>query len=63
MDKKTAPCMGCEGRHIGCHGICFLYETWKHDRKAAPQSEKEIAAYVRQGQIRTERYNHKNRRH
>lgn len=62
MDKKTAPCMGCEGRHIGCHEICFLYETWKHDRKAAPQSEKEIAAYVRQGQIRTERYNHKNRR-
>ena len=55
--------MGCEGRHIGCHEICFLYETWKHDRKAAPQSEKEIAAYVRQGQIRTERYNHKNRRH
>lgn len=63
MNKKTSPCMGCEGRHIGCHEICFLYETWKHDRKAAPQSEKEIAAYVRQGKIRTERYKHKNRRH
>jgi hypothetical protein len=55
--------MGCRMRREGCHGICFLYETWKHNRKAAPQSEKEIAAYVRQGQIRTERYNHKNRRH
>lgn len=51
---KTAPCKGCEKRHIGCHATCEAYlefhaervkicaEQQTRDRINLPQSPKKI---------------------
>lgn len=51
---KTAPCKGCEKRHIGCHATCEVYlayhaervkicaEQQTRDRVNLPQSPKKI---------------------
>lgn len=29
MDRKTCPCKKCSTRHVGCHGKCEKYKTWR----------------------------------
>lgn len=29
MDRKTCPCKKCSTRHVGCHGKCEKYQTWR----------------------------------
>ena len=33
----TAPCKGCERRHIGCHSMCRAFQEWK--KKIAETAE------------------------
>lgn len=29
MDRKPCPCKDCSTRHMGCHGKCEKYQTWR----------------------------------
>lgn len=29
---KTAPCKGCQDRHIGCHATCEVYLAYHAER-------------------------------
>ena len=39
--KKTAPCLNCMDRFLGCHSQCKKYITWKtqHDAERLKRQE------------------------
>lgn len=43
----TAPCKGCQDRHLGCHGTCEKYQEYKkiHEEEAAADRRR-TDAYV-----------------
>jgi hypothetical protein len=43
----TAPCKGCQQRHLGCHGTCEKYQEFRriHDEEAA-ENRRRVDAYA-----------------
>ena len=35
---KTAPCIECEHRHMGCHADCIVYKDWRKEHEAVRQT-------------------------
>lgn len=34
MNRRNAPCYGCEDRHVGCHADCAKYIEYRNDSDA-----------------------------
>lgn len=39
--KRTAPCMGCTDRRVGCHGECWRYKDWAEEMAEAKRARRE----------------------
>lgn len=49
MNMKTAPCKGCDKRHLACHQSCESYQEYKAYREGYLQSRKvdlDIMAHI-----------------
>lgn len=38
---RTAPCMGCMDRRLGCHAECWRYIDWANERQTVRKKQRE----------------------